>query len=155
MRHHGESHHDAQQQDRGVDDCHGRSLKDKIEHGGQLCPDRNVPCRHGGGTAPARTTIDIDATPETIWSVLVDVELWPSWTASTSSVTRLDSGAFGVGSAARVKQPRLPAAVWRVTAFEHGTSFTWVARSPGLATSARHTLVPRAGGGVTVVLEVS
>jgi uncharacterized protein YndB with AHSA1/START domain len=100
-----------------------------------------------------RTTIDIDATPETVWSVLVDLERWPSWTASTNSVTRLDSGAFELGSAVRVKQPRLPTAVWRVTAFERGTSFTWVTRSPGLETSGRHTVVPRASGGVTVVLE--
>jgi len=101
-----------------------------------------------------RTVIDIDATPESVWSVLVDVERWPSWTASMNRVTRLDSGAFELGSAARVEQPRLPATVWRVTAFEHGTSFTWTARSPGLETGARHALVPRAGGGVRVVLEI-
>jgi len=100
-----------------------------------------------------RTAIDIDATPETVWSVLVDVERWPSWTASMNRVTRLDSGAFDLGSAVRIKQPRLPAVVWRVTAFERGTSFTWATRSPGLETVGRHTLVPRAGGGVTVILE--
>ena len=101
-----------------------------------------------------RTAIDIDATPETAWSVLVDVEQWPTWTASMNRVTRLDSGAFDLGSAVRVEQPRLPATVWRVTAFEHGTSFTWTARSPGLETGARHVLIPRDGGGVSVVLEI-
>lgn len=100
-----------------------------------------------------RTTIDINAAPEAVWSVLADVERWPSWTASMNRVTRLGSGAFGMGSAVRIKQPRLPAAVWRVTAFECGTSFTWATRSPGLETVGRHTLVPRAGGGVTVILE--
>ena len=100
-----------------------------------------------------RTAIDIDATPETAWSVLVDVEQWPTWTASMNRVTRLDSGTFDLGSAVRVEQPRLPATVWRVTAFERGTSFTWTARSPGLETGARHALIPR-DGGVSVVLEI-
>ena len=101
-----------------------------------------------------RTMIDIDAAPETVWSVLVDVEQWPSWTASMNRITRLDPGAFGLGSAARIEQPRLPAAVWRVTAFEPGTSFTWTNHSPGLTTNAHHALIPRAGGGVSVILEI-
>lgn len=62
--------------------------------------------------------------------------------------------ALGLGSAVRIEQPRLPAAVWRVTAFQPSSSFTWTNRSPGLTTVAHYALIPRAGGGVSVVLGI-
>ncbi|HEX2316452.1 MAG TPA: SRPBCC family protein [Thermomonospora sp.] len=91
-------------------------------------------------------TVTIDAPLERIWEILVDVERWPEWSASMSRVERLDPGPFGPGSRARIKQPRLPSAIWQVTEFSQGSSFTWVARTPGMTTTAGHTLSPAAGG---------
>ena len=62
--------------------------------------------------------IDIDASREKVWTVMTDVERWPEWTASVTSVALLDEAPFNVGSHARIHQPRLPVAVWTVTAFE-------------------------------------
>jgi uncharacterized membrane protein len=97
-------------------------------------------------------TIDIDAPPARVWNVMSDVERWPEWTESMSSVQLLE-GAFTVGSTARVKQPRLPASVWRVTAIEPGQGFVWEARSLGTLTIAGHRIEPR-GGGSRVTLNV-
>jgi uncharacterized protein YndB with AHSA1/START domain len=99
-------------------------------------------------------SIHIDAAPETVWRVLADVERWPEWTASMTEVKRLDSSGFGVGSRVRIKQPKLPPTVWRVTSFEPGRSFDWVASSPGAKTVARHVIETRDGGStVTLTLE--
>jgi len=62
--------------------------------------------------------IDIDAPREKVWTVMTDVERWPEWTASVTSVALLDKAPFDVGSHARLCQPRLPVAVWTVTVFE-------------------------------------
>ncbi|OLB79447.1 MAG: hypothetical protein AUI14_10270 [Actinobacteria bacterium 13_2_20CM_2_71_6] len=59
-------------------------------------------------------SIGISAAPEKIWPVVVDVEHWPQWTEPMSRLERLDGGAFAAGSLTRVKQPKLPALVWRV-----------------------------------------
>lgn len=84
------------------------------------------------------TSISIDAPLERVWSVMTDVERWPEWTESMSKVERLDGGDFGTGSRARIKQPKVPAAVWQVSAFEPGRSFEWENKSPGLHSVGGH-----------------
>ncbi|WP_067791930.1 SRPBCC family protein [Actinomadura formosensis] len=98
-------------------------------------------------------SVDIDAAPDTVWALLKDVERWPEMTASIERVEILDEP-FTLSSRARVHQPKLPAAVWTVTAFEEGKSFTWESRSPGVTTTGGHDIVPRPGGTVTVRLSV-
>jgi len=97
---------------------------------------------------------DIDAAPGDVWMVVTDVERWPQWTASMTSVERLDEGPFSVGSTARVRQPKLPVAVWEVVDLEPEVSFSWTARTPGITTTAEHRLTPRPGGGVGVTLSI-
>lgn len=90
--------------------------------------------------------IDIDAAPERIWEILVDVEQWSEWTASISSIERLDPGPLTVGSRVRISQPRLPVAIWTVTALTPGRSFTWATRGHGFGVLGIHAVEPRAGG---------
>ena len=99
--------------------------------------------------------VHIDAEPEKVWEVLVDVEHWPEWTPSMTSVQRLEEGSFGVGNTARVQQPRIPRAVYTVTEYQAGRSFTWAAGSIGVRTRASHDVAAQAGGGTTVRLAVS
>lgn len=95
--------------------------------------------------------VDIDAAPARVFAVLCDVERWPEWTSTMQSVQRLDSGAFAVGSSARVRQPKLRPSVWQVTELENERNFTWVTRSPGLRMKAGH-LIERRGAGSRVEL---
>lgn len=85
------------------------------------------------------TSIDIAAPMTRVWAVLSDVRRWPEWTDSVDAV-ELDDDALRVGSTARVKQPKLPRATWRVTELEPGRSFTWVAGAPGLTSTGSHEL---------------
>jgi uncharacterized protein YndB with AHSA1/START domain len=101
-----------------------------------------------------RTAIDIDAPLERVWEVLVDVERWPDWSPSMTSVERLEPGMFRPGSTARIKQPRLPLAVWRVTELVPQRSFTWSTHSRGVTTVARHTVSAREEGGTRALGEV-
>jgi uncharacterized membrane protein len=88
-----------------------------------------------------------------VWEVLYDVARWPDWTPTVDSVERLDDGPFGVGSRARLQQPKLPRAEWEVTEVVEGRSFTWAARGPGMRTIARHEVVPDPSGS-TVTLSI-
>jgi uncharacterized membrane protein len=87
-------------------------------------------------------TIDINAPHDQVWAIMADVERWPEWTPSIKSVERLEQGPFTTGSRARVRQPRLPVAVWTVTSFEPGRSFEWQNSSPGLHSRAVHSVEP-------------
>ena len=99
-------------------------------------------------------TVEIDAAPEQVWAVLADVERWPEWTASMTSVRRLDEGAFGAGSQAHIRQPRLLPMVWRVTAWGPGHWFAWETRGLGVTTTAGHRVVADGRGGTMVTLTV-
>jgi uncharacterized membrane protein len=94
--------------------------------------------------------VNIDAPPDQVFAVLCDVERWPEWTPTMTSVQRLDQGPFGVGSSAQIRQPKLRPAVWKVTELE-AQNFTWVARTPGLRMKAGHR-VERQGAGSRVQL---
>jgi uncharacterized membrane protein len=97
-------------------------------------------------------TIDIDAPPERVWSVMSDVQRWHEWTASITSVELLDGAtALAMGARARIRQPKLPTVVWRVTALESGRFFEWLTTSPGAHTLAGHAVRPH-GAGSTVRL---
>jgi carbon monoxide dehydrogenase subunit G len=91
-------------------------------------------------------SVDVQAPPSAVWSVMSDVERWHEWTTSITSVTRRDPGPLGIGARAHVRQPRLRPADFIVTEFEAGKQFTWVTHSPGLTATARHSVEPIPGG---------
>ena len=92
-----------------------------------------------------RASIAIDAPIEVVWSIFTDVERWPTWASSFTSVELID-GPMRLGAKARIRQPRLPTVVWEVTKWEPGRSWTWTATSPGARTEASHVLT-RSGDG--------
>ncbi|GGK69547.1 hypothetical protein Sme01_15100 [Sphaerisporangium melleum] len=100
------------------------------------------------------TSVIIRADVEKVWSILTDVERWPEWTPSVTSVRRLDEGPFALGSQARVEQPKLRPAVWTVTEIEPGVSFDWAARNPGVTTIGGHRLTARPNGTVECLLTI-
>ncbi|ORA16556.1 SRPBCC family protein [Mycobacterium arosiense] len=91
-------------------------------------------------------SVEIDAPPQLVWDVFTDVEHWPDWTASVTSLIGLDAAALAVGRRFAIKQPGMPKLVWRVTELDPGRSWTWVQRSPGGRVSARHDVIARPGG---------
>jgi uncharacterized protein YndB with AHSA1/START domain len=101
-----------------------------------------------------RTSIDVAASPGRVWEVLVDVERWPEWTDSVSSVRPLDAGPLAIGSRVEISQPRIPTGTYTVTALEPGRAFTWEQRRPGSTVSAHHECAPLPDGGTRVELRV-
>ena len=95
------------------------------------------------------SAIEIGASAKLVWDVFSDVERWPEWTASVTSLKALDGPGLAVGKRFEIKQPRLPKLVWEVTELDEGTSWTWEQRSPGGRTVAVHEV--NADGGRTLV----
>ncbi|BBX66078.1 hypothetical protein MSAS_52520 [Mycobacterium saskatchewanense] len=91
-------------------------------------------------------SVEIDAPATLVWEVFTDVERWPQWTASVTSLAAVDGPGLAVGKRFAIKQPRMPKLVWTVTAIDPGTSWTWEVRSPGASTSARHQVISQPGG---------
>ena len=98
--------------------------------------------------------VDIEAPPELVWAVMRDIESWPTWTPTVTSIRRLDAGRFGVDSRALVRQPSLRPATWQVTDMDEGKSFTWVTRAPGVHVAARHS-IQRTPTGSRVTLSIT
>jgi len=100
-----------------------------------------------GSVGVERASITIDAPIDIVWSVFTDVERWPTWASSFTSVELID-GPMRLGAKARIRQPRLPTVVWEVTKWEPGRSWTWVATGPGARTEASHVLTASGRGTV-------
>jgi uncharacterized membrane protein len=99
-------------------------------------------------------SVNIDAPPEQVWTVMSDVERWHEWTASIRSVKRTNAGPFRIGARARVHQPKLPPADWVVTVLEEGRSFDWESRAPGVRVVGHHRVDPLSGGGSRATLSI-
>jgi len=101
-------------------------------------------------------TVEIDAPIEVVWAVLSDVERWPRWTESMSSVELVTPGPLREGSVAHVKQPKLPMATFTVDGYEEGRSFSWTAAAAGVRSTGDHRIeATPTGTRATVVLEQS
>jgi uncharacterized membrane protein len=96
---------------------------------------------------------EIAAPAALVWQVFSDVEHWPEWTESVTSIVALDDPELRPGARFEIRQPKFPKLVWTVTEVEPGSSWTWVTHSPGAATTASHH-VRAAGPDRTVVLQV-
>jgi uncharacterized membrane protein len=101
-----------------------------------------------------KDSIGIAAPPQLVWDVFSDVERWPEWTASVTSLTGLDGPALAVGRRFAIKQPGMQKLVWQVTGIEPGSSWTWVQRSPGVRVTARHYVTAQPGGHTLVRQEL-
>ncbi|MEV4822458.1 SRPBCC family protein [Micromonospora sp. NPDC049274] len=100
------------------------------------------------------TGTEIAADVEQVWAVLVDVPRWPEWTASVRQAERGESGPLAIGATARLTQPKLRPAVWRVTELTEGREFTWVSDTPGVHTRGEHRLLPLPDGRTRVELAI-
>jgi uncharacterized membrane protein len=102
------------------------------------------------------SSVVIQAPPARVWEVFSDVQRWPEWTETIDSVERLDDGPIQVGARTRIRQPKLPVAVWTVTELVEGEYFEWVSRGPGIRTTGGHRVVATPAGTVatsTIVQE--
>jgi hypothetical protein len=92
------------------------------------------------------SSIHINASPRVVWSILADVEQWPSWTPTVKQLVKLTPGPLAKGAAARITQPKLPSGIWRVTEMHEGRDFTWVQKKPGLRIIGSHAIQSTPGG---------
>jgi uncharacterized membrane protein len=91
-------------------------------------------------------SVEIDAPAQLVWEVFSDVQRWPEWTASVTSLVGKDGANLAVGKRFSIKQPGMSKLVWKVTEIDHGSSWTWVQRSPGVLVTARHNVVTQPDG---------
>lgn len=96
--------------------------------------------------------VEIAAPRHEVWRVMANLEAWPSWTPTMSSV-RHRSGT-GVGATYEVRQPRMPASTLVIDEWVDGTSFTWSSRERAASLSAHHVLADDGLGRTAVTLSI-
>lgn len=93
-----------------------------------------------------------------VWAMTVDVASWPRLTPTITSVEVLDErdDGFGLGSTARIEQPKQPPRVWTVSRFDAERCFEWRTKVGTVDMVGRHELEPvEAGTRNRLVLELS
>ena len=91
-------------------------------------------------------SIEIDAPAQLVWQIFSDVERWPEWTPSVTSLVARDGTGLAVGKRFAIKQPGMSKLVWKVTEIDSGESWTWTQRSLGVLVTARHWVIPQPDG---------
>jgi uncharacterized membrane protein len=91
-------------------------------------------------------SIEIDAPAQLVWQVFSDVEHWPEWTESVTSLVGHEGANLAVGKRFSIKQPGMSKLTWKVTDIDPGLSWTWVQRAPGAFASARHDVIAQPDG---------
>jgi uncharacterized membrane protein len=97
--------------------------------------------------------VTIAAPSDLVWSTLLDVEAWPTWTTSMTWLRAVDEGPLEVGSEVHIKQPGSRAASWTITKLDAGRSFSWATKS-GVHVEADHEIEP-VGEGTQVTLRLT
>ncbi len=100
------------------------------------------------------STSNIKANSAFIWKTLIDIETWPRWTPTVTSVTKLDKRYLTIGSQALLKQPKLKDAIWTITELIPSKSFDWESKVPGAKIVASH-LLEEAKDGCSVTLGIA
>jgi uncharacterized membrane protein len=90
--------------------------------------------------------IEIDAPAQLVWELFSDVERWPEWTTSVTSLVGEDGANLAVGRRFSIKQPGMPKLIWTVTELDPGRSWAWVQTAPGAVTSAHHEVIAQPDG---------
>jgi uncharacterized membrane protein len=90
--------------------------------------------------------IEIDAPAQLVWELFSDVERWPEWTTSVTSLVGEDGANLAVGRRFSIKQPGMPKLIWTVTELDPGRSWTWVQTAPGAVASAHHEVIAQPDG---------
>jgi uncharacterized membrane protein len=100
-------------------------------------------------------SVTVQAPPERVWAIFSDVAKWPEWTSTVDSVERLDEGRIHVGARTRIRQPKLPVAIWEVTEVVEGEYFEWVSRAPGIKTTGGHrvTVTPEGTVATSTIIQ--
>ncbi len=99
--------------------------------------------------------LTIAARPAQVWEVYADVERWPEWATTFDHVRYLEGSDLQPGSRVEIRQPKLPTARWEITEVDPGRSWTWVARGPGVRTTATHVVEGEADGTTRVRQELT
>ena len=107
---------------------------------------RDVDVRFDRTAHRFHASVEIDAPPERVWSVISDVERWHEWTPSVRRITRMGGGEFVPGSRILIRQPKFPPAMWTLVEVLPGRSFTWVSGAPFMKVVGAHSVEPTASG---------
>lgn len=89
--------------------------------------------------------LPIAARVERVWALTIDVESWPRFTSTMTSIERLDDGPLRPGSTVRIKQPAQRERIWTVAEIEPNRRFTWTTRAMGVSMTAGHQLTDSDG----------
>jgi hypothetical protein len=87
-------------------------------------------------------SVNIDAPVARVWAATIDIERWPDWTPTVIRARRHESGPILVGNLVTIHQPKLPPALWKVSALELERHVELKSGFPGMFVIAHHQLVP-------------
>ncbi|MHC4954653.1 MAG: SRPBCC family protein [Planctomycetota bacterium] len=91
-------------------------------------------------------SIEIHAPVSRVWELTLDVEAWPTFTPTITSIELLGDAPVRVGATARIKQPGQRARIWTVTELEPQRQFTWATRALGCTMAGSHELAAEGSG---------